>query len=66
MIGIEKMLNLLIYEPADEVSAREVKEFLNLNYPEAEWMVTVKNNRLDIRCEFASAEEETFYMLKWS
>ena len=66
MISIQEVLDLFIYEPADEVTARELKEFLSRTYPEAEWIITVKNNRLDIRCEFASAEEETFYMLKWS
>ena len=63
---LQDVFNAIIYEPADEITARELQAWLSSLYPEAEWIITVKNNRLDIHCKFASPEEETFYMLKWS
>ena len=63
---LQDVLNAIIYEPADEITARELQAWLSSLYPEARWQITVRNNRLDIGCEFDTPEQKTFYMLKWS
>jgi hypothetical protein len=55
-----------MYEPADEVTARELQTWLSMLFPEAKWKITVRNDRLDIGCEFDTPEQKTFYLLKWS
>jgi len=63
---LQDVFDAIMYEPADEVTARELQTWLSMLFPEAKWKITVRNDRLDIGCEFDTPEQKTFYMLKWS
>ena len=63
---LQDVFDAIIYEPADEITARELQAWLSMLFPEARWQITVRNNRLDIHCDFDTPEQKTFYLLKWS
>ena len=65
---INKVLDLYRYEFIDDITRCNVENYLNLNYPEVEWIVEIMDYRSGIAVtpKFRTPQEETFYRLKWS
>lgn len=65
MRPVDEVMRIYQFEPLDEVTRYNIERFLQKEYPEAIWKVTLGLN-LDINVRFKSPEDETFYRLKWT
>jgi len=65
---INKVLDLYRYEFIDDITRCNVENYLNLNYPEVDWIVEIDLGQDDIVItpKFRTPQDETFYRLKWS
>jgi hypothetical protein len=68
---VKEVYNLIMYEPMDEITRDYVQDWLDKNYPEAEWEVFIlqqgsRYEELVIYPCFDNPKDETFYKLKWS
>lgn len=66
MHPVNVAMSFFQYEPVDETTRYQLEEYLNDNWPEALWFVSIKGDKLFVDIKFASLKEETFYTLKWA
>ena len=60
----DQLMYLFAYEPADEVTARGMRDWLRAAYPDVQWQVRLVHKDIEVKILFDTPEELSWFLLK--
>ena len=60
----DQLMYLFAYEPADEVTAQGMRDWLGAAYPDVLWQVRVVHKDIEVKILFDTPEELSWFLLK--
>jgi len=60
----DQLMYLFAYEPADEVTAQGMRDWLGAAYPDVRWQVRLVHKDIEVKMRFATPEELAWFLLK--
>jgi hypothetical protein len=60
----DHLAQLFAWEPADEITAQAMRDWLGQAYPDVRWQVRMVHKDIEIRMLFDTPEELSWFLLK--